>query len=725
MREYTEDLLEEMRETEDLEFKLAVGEDGQGKLPKDFWPTYSAFANTQGGIIVLGVKQEAKGFRVEGIPHPDRVITELFDLVGNPEKVSCNLLSESAVSIEEYQEKKIILVRIPPATRRQKPVFIKGNPLKGNTYRRLFDGDHKCDDATVQRMLAEKQEEGRDRRILAGFGQDDIDGPSFLAFRQMLRDVKPGHTWLDLNDWDLLGKLQGWRKDRESGEQGLTIAGLAMFGRWESIQEGLPGYWVDYQERPEAKTEDRWVDRIYPDGTWPANLFSFYRRVYPRLVADLKVPFRIKDGQRIDFTPVHEAVREALVNCIVHADLEGRGSILVVKRPDLLGFRNPGGMRVPLEQAIEGGFSDCRNGIMHQMFLMVGLVERAGSGVPRIYSGWTSGHWRPPVLYEKAELDQTLLELRMLDLFPEEVISALRRRFPSSYDGLEVVEKLILATAAVESVVTHARISKIAKEHPHDVTLAFRRLVRNGLLESNGKGKGTVYHLPGTFLPSPDDVFGSPLRMEGPNVPSSELYVPSSEPNVLSSEPNVLSSELIDMGFEAHTSGMDAQQQTALHPPINAQQSAKGLAARTLFPELASEDIRNENEHRDECGRILSSHLKFPLVDDVSKLTLAYRLDLEWAATSPRSSRRLSQSEMDHVILTLCKDQYLTRHALSQLLNRNPNPLGTRFLSRLVRERKLLLAFPQTPTHERQAYIKVPDSTGPTSVTCPPTPSEP
>ena len=694
MQEYTEDLLEEMRETEDLEYKLAVGADGQGKLPKDFWPTYSAFANSQGGIIVLGVKQESNGFRVEGIPHPDKVIAELFNLAGNPEKVSCNLLTESAVSTEEYRGKKIILVRIPPATRRQKPIFIKGNPLKGNTYRRLFDGDHKCDDATVQRMLAEKQEEDRDRRILAGFGQDDIDGPSFLAYRQMLRDVKPGHTWLDLNDWDLLGRLQGWRKDRESGEQGLTIAGLAMFGRWESIQEGLPGYWVDYQERPEAKTEDRWVDRIYPDGTWSANLFSFYRRVYPRLVADLKVPFRIKDGQRLDFTPVHEAVREALVNCIVHADLEGRGSILVVKRPDLLGFRNPGGMRVPLEQAIEGGFSDCRNGIMHQMFLMVGLVERAGSGVPRIYSGWTSGHWRPPVLYEKAELDQTLLELRMLDLFPEEVISALRRRFPSSYDGLEVVEKLILATAAVESVVTHARISKIAKEHPHDITLAFRRLVHDGLLESNGKGKGTVYHLPGTLLPSPDDIFGSVLRLGESNVPSSETNVPSSGSNVPSSEPNVPSSATTQKPRNSFNSR---------HLYTNNNEG-------TIVSGASEVPKSNEKEEtRDEYGRIVSPHLKYPLVDDIAKLTPTFRLDLQWVAVTPKESRRLTQGEMDALIVVLCDGHFVTRNALAQLLNRSADQLGKRFLSRLVRERKLLQAFPKTPTHERQAYTKMPE----------------
>ncbi len=278
-------------------------------------------------------------------------------------------------------------------------------------------------------MLAEQVEDERDNRILPGFGLDDIDIDSLLAYRQMLRAEKPGHVWLEADDAGLLKQLKGWRRDRQTGEEGLTVAGLLMFGKWEAIQDAAPHYFVDYQERPEAKTELRWVDRLVPDGTWSGNLFDFYRRVYRKLTTELKVPFALKDGQRQEDTPVHEAIREALVNTLVHADYSGRVSVLVVKRPDLFGFRNPGNMRIPVEQAIQGGESDCRNRIIHQMFLMIGLGERAGSGVPKIYSGWKSEDWRPPALYEKDEPEQTLLELRMLDLLPRDVIENLQVKF--------------------------------------------------------------------------------------------------------------------------------------------------------------------------------------------------------------------------------------------------------------------------------------------------------
>lgn len=81
------------------------------------------------------------------------------------------------------------------------------------------------------------------------------------------------------------------------------------------------------------------------------------------------------------------ALREALANVLVHADYSDRASVLVVKRPDMFGFRNPGLMRIPPEVAIRGGEHDCRNRTLHKMFRLVGIGEQAGSGIPKIYGG--------------------------------------------------------------------------------------------------------------------------------------------------------------------------------------------------------------------------------------------------------------------------------------------------------------------------------------------------
>lgn len=59
-----------LHESAQVEFKLAGGRDGQGQLPEDIWATYSSFANTLGGEIILGVREERGHFSIEGIPNP-------------------------------------------------------------------------------------------------------------------------------------------------------------------------------------------------------------------------------------------------------------------------------------------------------------------------------------------------------------------------------------------------------------------------------------------------------------------------------------------------------------------------------------------------------------------------------------------------------------------------------------------------------------------------------
>src|SRR5690606_31256428 len=223
---------------------------------------------------------------------------------------------------------------VPPATRRNKPVYINGNPMTG-TYRRVHDGDRVCDAETIRRMLAEQTEDSRDTRVLVGFSMEDFSEESVRAYRQALRDRSPAHPFLETDDGEFLRRVGAVRRDRERGTEGLSVAGLLMFGRAESIRDEFPNYFLDYQERAAPRAEGRWIDRITLDGTWSGNLFDFYRRVYRRLIADLRVPFILRDGQRQDETPVHEALREALVNTIVHADYTGRTSVLVVKRPDM------------------------------------------------------------------------------------------------------------------------------------------------------------------------------------------------------------------------------------------------------------------------------------------------------------------------------------------------------------------------------------------------------
>src|SRR3990167_6300964 len=658
--------LDLLRESQELECKLAQGQNGQGEVPKDFWPTYSAMANAHGGVVLLGVREKAGVFSIAGLTNPAKVRTDLFNNLNNPGKVSFNLLTDADVQEVVIDGHVILSIQIPQATRKQRPVYLNGQPL-GHTYKRLNDGDRLCDEETVKRMLAEHVEDERDARILSGFGMSDIDMDSLRIYRQMLKDEKPGHPYLEQNDLAFLTSLRGWRRDRITGEEGLTLAGLLMFGCWSAIQEAVPHYFLDYQERPEAKTELRWVDRLVPDGTWTGNLFEFYRRGYRKLGVDLKVQFSLKGGQRQDDTPVHVALREALVNTLVHADYTGRVSVLVVKRPDMFGFRNPGRLRLPFEQVIRGGESDCHNRILPQMFLLMGLGERGGSGMPKIYSGWQSRHWRQPLLREKDQPEQTLLELHMLDLLPPAVLEALRARFGESFDRVESLDRMILATAMIEGVVNHSRMTEICLDHPHDLSLALARLERDGMLLSQGQSRGKVYHLPGAAPVSPEQVFPAAFSS--------------------GSSGDSFGSNGISSGSSVDSFGSDRG--VPMVPPV----------------EVVAE-VGGEGSRRDQHGCLMSHLLDAPILDDLAVLSESLRADLLERAALPRAKARLERQAMVEVILAVCEGRYVRLSVLAELLNRDPDGLRKGYLDALVKEHRIRRAFPGTPTHELQSYKK-------------------
>ncbi len=647
-----------LRETYEVECKLALGKDGKGELPKDFWETYSAFANSDGGDVLLGVEENKAGFSLKGIADTSRVQDQLWSQLNNPQKVSINILKPGHVRELTIEGKSILQVHVPRAARIHRPVHIGENPITG-TYKRNNSGDFRCDPETVRRMLAERVEESRDSEILKGFGVEDLDLDSFNAYRQLYASRQPTHPWNEQDPQSFLRNIGGWRRDRESGEVGLTRAGLLMFGRHPAIQEVFPNYMLDYQERPEANIASRWVDRLTLDGTWSGNLFDFYRRVIKKLAADLKVPFALDGDKRRDDTPVHQALREALVNTLVHADFTGRASILIVKRPDMFGFRNPGLMRVPQELAIQGGESDCRNRLIHQMFRYVGLGEQAGSGIPKIYSGWDSQHWRRPLLYEKnAPSEQTLLELRMLDLLPSGAIEYLQAQFGDQFDALDHLDRLILATAATEQVVSHRRMAEITTEHAHDLTLAFQSLTRQGLLVTSGHGRGTVYCLPGQNFPTPDEAFGF---MTGSRA--------------------VLGSRAL-----AEDSG--------------------GLGGSSGHLDESSGHLPEGSGHlrRDQWGRLLVEGLTKPLIDNMNLLDPELAHDLAIDADDVRSKGKVPRELLEETVLTICKEAYLTLPVLCELLDRKPDPLRKGYLKPLVESGKLMMAFPTKPTHPQQAY---------------------
>jgi ATP-dependent DNA helicase RecG len=268
-----------------------------------------------------------------------------------------------------------------------------------------------------------------------------------------------------------------------------------MLGDETAIRELLPHWHLSFKELPDDPTDKRrWVDRLHPDGMWTANLFEFYLRVIVRLHDGLKVPFETEQGQfRVDETPVHDTVREALVNALIHADYQGTTGVRILKRRAGFEFINPGLLLVTPEQVWRGGVSEPRNPALQRLFGLLRLGEREGSGGPTMRRVWRDQHWRAPRIWEEVELSETHLDLALESLLPDRAVRALVDRQGPAFTGQSELGRTILVTAEVEGNIGHARVRELSGAHSRDITLKLQELVRLGLLESSGRGRNTSY----------------------------------------------------------------------------------------------------------------------------------------------------------------------------------------------------------------------------------------
>ena len=292
-------------------------------IPNSLWETYSSFANCYGGVIILGVTENKDGsWRTTGLTGERKLLKEFWDTINNRNKVSVNILSDKDVKIftEESTGNVIIVIYVPMAKREEKPVYLNDDIFK-NTYRRNWEGDYRCSVTEVKAMLRDQTENTMDMKVIERLSVNQLNIESVHGYRNRHRSFRPAHPWSDLSDVDYLQRI-GAADVGEDGRLHPTAAGLLMFGDEYRIIREFPDYFLDYREMLDP--EIRWTDRFYSStGEWSGNLFDFYFRVYNKIIKDVKVPFKMVGGDRIDDTSVHKAIREALANCLINTDFMG------------------------------------------------------------------------------------------------------------------------------------------------------------------------------------------------------------------------------------------------------------------------------------------------------------------------------------------------------------------------------------------------------------------
>ena len=393
-------------ETDAVEFKKA-----KGGVPASFWESYSAFANTDGGVVVLGVAENDGKRTIVGVSDADKMIADIWNAVNNPQRVSANVLFNHQVYKVKCGSKVVVVVEVPRAERTERPVYVGRDVFRG-TFRRNGEGDYHCSQEAVEALIRDKCPETADCCLLEDMTIGDLNQESIARYRLMFGQSKPEHAWARIPDDEFLVKIGAAKKDSK-GVVRPMLAGLICFGDFVTISNVLPNYFLDYREC--LADGSRWTDRVAAhDATWSGNIIDFYFRIYDKITSSVKVPFRLDDrGLRINETKVHKALRELLANALIHADYHGRQGIVIEKRYSKLMFRNPGCLRMAKEAAIGGGRSDARNSRIFNIFALINIGERSGTGLSDIFSIWKEYGYEQPSITETYQPDQTTVTVQV------------------------------------------------------------------------------------------------------------------------------------------------------------------------------------------------------------------------------------------------------------------------------------------------------------------------
>ncbi len=388
-----------------VEFKYS-----ENQLSNSIWETYSAFANTDGGTIILGIKEVNSKFKIAGVRNVSKTISEIWNQVNNTEKVSVNILFDNDVYPVKIDDKTLIVIEIPAANRQEKPVFLKNDMIK-YSYRRNHEGDYKCSMGDIKSMLRDQSEISIDTTIATDVQISDLITDTFRRYRNRFKNLKPNHIWNNLNDTEFLFKLGAIR--RKNNVLQTTYAGVLMFANENIITTVLPNYFLDYREI-DYNENARWIDRIYSSsGDWSGNIFDFYFLVTQKLQTFVKKPFLLQEGIRVEENELQEALREALANTLIHTDYNGKQGVVILKYNNSVEFQNPGLYRIPTASAIEGGVSDPRNMTIFKMFNLVGIGERSGSGVSSIHYIWKKLELKKPQIIFNYSPDRLIFKLHI------------------------------------------------------------------------------------------------------------------------------------------------------------------------------------------------------------------------------------------------------------------------------------------------------------------------
>jgi len=218
------------------------------QLPRDVWETVSAFSNTAGGTLLLGVAERQGQFEVTGLIDASKIQHDLASGLRDKMNVPIPAQVEPIIVPVADQEHVVLSVYIPEALPYQKPIYIRSKGLDKGCYKRVAGQDMPCSEDDLARFFQARSFISPDMTPVPMARREELDSDQIRAFRRLLTSQDPTNPVLTYDDDDLL-RAYGALIQPE-GQQTLvpTVAGVLMFGTPALIRRCFPAFRVDLIE---------------------------------------------------------------------------------------------------------------------------------------------------------------------------------------------------------------------------------------------------------------------------------------------------------------------------------------------------------------------------------------------------------------------------------------------------------------------------------------------
>lgn len=617
------------------------------KVGDSVMQTICAFSNSGTGYLILGVSEKDEShddFWVSGVTNAEDIFSNIQNNCRSQFTTSINIDG----GIATIEGKKVLVIEVRELDKSAKPCgFISGsnkkNYSKTGVWLRGINGDYEATVEELQPLIMAKLGHDYEQTILPSATMDDIDPKHIERYRRLRKEIKPNASELEYSDTELLLAL-----DVATEKEGIiypNVAGILLFGSDKALRRLMPSARVDYIRN--AGTV--WVEDIDKRFQYTNDLREAIITMIPKLEAtvidDLPKHFNLPPNSltRADTPLLPQAVvREAIVNMLMHRDYSVNRPSQINRFSDRIEFSNAGYSLKPIEKILEGQKgSELRNPIIAQVLYDLTLAETKGSGITIMNRGLKNAGLSPVIFKSNRAYNDCETVLRLQQLIAEEEMLWLKQ-----FDSLTDTEAEVLILAKKMGQITNKDIRENVGLDTLQASSILRKFCKNNYLLQHGKSSNSYYLLNSCYTDNSDSLSekNSNTGNNEPRHSNNDLSTGINEPSTSINEPNT-----------------------------------------------------SINERSTSINDVI-------IIKEVADLSNAMLLNLQSIVAFARAKGRFTPEQSKSIVLQICQKQFMSSSILKHFLNREVDTIRRNYLSPLLKEGLLELAYPKTLQHPNQAY---------------------